>query len=245
MFAWAMKQGLAEENPAVAVARVVEPKARERTLTGEELRAIWEATEGPGDVNAIVRLLMLTGQRREEVAAMTWDEVDEAKALWSIPGERTKNHRPHDVPLSGQALGIIQAVPHRAGRALLFGERKGGFSGWSKGKERLDQRIALGRAKAAGIEEPNTKALSRFALKPWRLHDLRRTVVTGMAEIGVQPHVIEAVVNHISGHKAGVAGVYNRATYANEKRQALDRWAEWLAATVEGKSSVVVPLKRA
>jgi integrase len=238
-----MKQGLAEENPAGAVARIVEPKARERTLSGDELRAVWNATEGLGDFNTVVRLLLLTGQRREEVAAMTWDEVDEAKALWSIPGQRTKNHRSHDVPLSEQALAIVQNIPRRAGRALLFGERNGGFSGWSQAKRRLDEKIALRRAKAAGIQKPDAKALQQLALKPWRLHDLRRTVVTGMAEIGIQPHVIEAVVNHISGHKAGIAGVYNRATYAAEKRQALARWGEWVVGTVTARESAIVPLR--
>ena len=248
LFTWAMKQGLAEENPAAAVARVVEPQARERALSAEELRAVWQATEGPGDFNAAVRLLMLTGQRREEVGGMARSELDArvpSKSVWSLPGSRTKNRRPHDVPLSSAALAVLERHPARDGRALVFGIGQGGFSGWSKGKAALDVRIATARAKAAGRAKPNAED----TLAAWRLHDLRRSVVTHMAEIGIQPHVIEAVVNHISGHKGGVAGVYNRATYAAEKRAALDRWAEWLTGRVAGcdtaeQDGKVVPMKQ-
>jgi hypothetical protein len=137
-----------------------------------------------------------------------------------------------------------QSCPRRDGRALVFGLGEGGFSGWSKGKAALDARIATNRAKEAGRADLRPED----ALAPWRLHDLRRSVVTHMAEIGIQPHVIEAAVNHISGHRAGVAGVYNRATYAVEKRTALDRWAEWLMATVHaaeaaGHDAQVVPMR--
>ena len=211
LFSWALEEGLAEYNPVVGTARRPE-RPRERVLSANELIAIWAATANPGDHNAIVRLLMLTGQRREEVAAARWSEIDAKRALWSIPAERTKNKRSHDVPLSKYALGIFEAIPTREGRDLIFGEAAGPFSGWSKSKERLDRR--------SGVSS-------------WTLHDLRRTVVTGMAEIGVQPHIVEAVVNHVSGHKAGVAGIYNRATYAEEKRTALQKWAEHLGSIVD------------
>jgi integrase len=249
LFAWAMRQGLAEGNPAATIGRIAEPKARERALSAEELGAVWQATEGPGDFNAAVRLLMLTGQRREEVGGMTWGEIDArvpANAVWRLPGSRTKNHRPHDVPLSAASLAVLERHPAREGRALVFGIGEGGFSGWSKGKAAMDARIAAGRAEAAGRDKPNADD----ALAPWRLHDLRRSVVTHMAEIGIQPHVIEAVVNHVSGHKGGIAGVYNRATYAAEKRAALERWAEWLMVTAcasptPGHDGNVVPMRRA
>ena len=206
LFTWALEEGFAEHNPVVDTAKRPET-SRERVLSADELKAIWLATSDPGDYNAIVRLLLLTGQRREEVAAVTWHELDLDSALWRIAPERTKNSRPHDVPLSSTALSILKQVPRRVNRELVFGGRKGPFSGWSKSKERFDQRTDL---------------------TGWRLHDLRRTLVTGMAELGVQPHVIEAVVNHVSGHKAGVAGVYNRATYSQEKRKALQDWADYL-----------------
>ena len=206
LFVWAMQEGLADHNPVADTA--VRPEVpRDRVLSLNELKDIWAATDGPGDYNRIVRLLMLTGQRRAEVAGITWKEVDFETALWRIPSTRTKNARGHDVPLSGEAKAILANVDSRDGRTLVFGEGSGPFSGWSKSKERLDRR--------SGVTE-------------WRLHDLRRTVVTGMAELGIQPHVIEAIVNHISGHKAGVAGIYNRATYAREKREALERWSTYL-----------------
>ena len=109
----------------------------------------------------------------------------------------------------------------------MFGEARGPFQGWSKAKAALDRRLAL----------------IRYANRPWRLHDIRRTVATRMAELGVQPHVVEAVLNHVSGHKAGVAGVYNRALYAAEKRRALELWAEHVRASVEGDAANVVSIR--
>lgn len=157
------------------------------------------------------------GQRREEVGAMAWPELDLDARMWTIPGERTKNRRAHRVPLAAAAMAILEALPDR-GRPMVFGwSRKAptGFSGWSRAKATLDARVA----KARGA-----------ALAPWRLHDLRRTAVTGMAELGAAPHVIEAVVNHASGFGGGVAGVYNRATYEAERRAALELWAEHVLA---------------
>jgi integrase len=231
---WAMRQGLAEHNPAIGVPDAAREVTRERVLSGDELRDVWCAC-GDDDYARIVRLLLLTGQRREEVAGMRWSELALDRALWSLPGERTKNNRPHDVPLSDQSLAILASVQRRGGRDLVFGAGAGPFSGWSRAKVRLDARLT---AKPAGDGGPETSR------PPWCLHDLRRTVVTGMAEIGVQPHVIEAVVNHVSGHKAGVAGVCNRATYAAEKRQALDRWAAHVMALVAGEPAKVVSLHR-
>lgn len=225
LFAWAIGEGLADGNPVVGTNKATEEVARDRVLTGDELSLIWRHSGG-GDYGAIVRLLILTGQRREEVGGMLWSEIDLGAAMWRIAGERTKNARPHEVPLSTPALDIL-ARARVDGRALVFGSR-GAFSGWSKAKPALDARMAaeLGRTPT-----------------PWRLHDIRRTVATRMADVGVQPHIIEAVLNHISGHKAGVAGVYNRATYAAEKRQALDRWGEHVITLVEGRESNIVPLR--
>ena len=226
LYAWTIAEGLTDSNPVVGTRKAVDEIARDRVLTDAELAAIWNVG-GDGDFGAIVHLLILTGQRREEVAAMTWDEVDLEGATWRIGGERTKNARVHEVPLASQAIDILRTINRRDGRALVFGSRKGPFSGWSKAKASLDARVsaALGRS------------------PPWRLHDIRRTVATRMADLGVQPHVIEAVLNHISGHKAGVAGVYNRATYAAEKRHALDMWGAHVADLVEGRGCNVVPLR--
>ena len=248
MFTWAMKQGLAEENPAAATARPVEPKARERVLSPDELRAIWQAAEGPGDFNAIVRLLLLTGQRREEVGAMRWTEVDTRKALWSLPGERTKNGRPHDVPLSDAALALIQGQPVRTKsgtrepRELVFGEGEGGFSGWSKAKAALDDRLAKARAKAAGRSKPTNAD---------RLPDCASTTSAGRPSptwpsSASQPHVIEAVVNHVRATRprGGRVSTTARPTPGRSAR----RWRDggsgcWGLRT--GGEGTVVSLRRA
>lgn len=244
LFRWSISEGWLDLNP-VSGTNKREERPRERVLTTGELRVIWSAC-GENNHGRVVRLLMLTGQRREEVAGMAWSELDLERVLWSLPGSRTKNGRPHDVPLSDAALAILAGVERREGRDLLFGEGDGPFAAWSRCKGRLDGRIArqnaasrLGRAlaeaEAASLED---------GPRPWVLHDLRRTAVTGMAELGVQPHVVEAVVNHVSGHKAGVAGIYNRATYAAEKRQALNLWADHIMTLVGRQPSKVVTLRR-
>jgi len=246
-FSWAMAQGMVDANPVIGTARN-EEHSRERVLAPAEIRAIWQALENDyfGD---IIRLLALTGQREAEIAGLGWTEVNEDKIV--LAGERTKNHRAHVVPLSEPAQAIIEKQEHRKDRDLIFGNGAGPFSGWSSCKNRLDNRIA--------------KANDGKGIAPWRIHDLRRTFATyvggGMPAheleklpardkdwtrgLGVQPHVIEAVLNHVSGHKAGVAGIYNRSTYEPEKKQALDLWAEHLLAIVEARSPIVVPLKRA
>jgi integrase len=215
LYGWAMGEGLVEANPVVGTHRPTEEVTRDRVLSDDELKAVWQHAGG-GDFGCIVRLLILTGQRREEAGGMLWSELKLGQTVWSIGGERTKNGLPHDVPLSGPAAEILGARGQRDGRVFVFGSRVGRFQGWSKAKAALDARLL-----AAARLEHGPKA----AVEPWRLHDLRRTVATRMGDLGVLPHVIEAVLNHISGHRRGVAGIYNRATYGSEKRRALDLWA--------------------
>jgi integrase len=225
-FSWAMSQGLAEGNPIIGTSPAVTKGARDRVLTDDELRSIWTALRDDA-YGAIVKLLALTGQRRDEIGALRWSEVDFDKAVISLPAERTKNSRLHDVPLSPEALAILKARPRIAGRECVFASGANGFLGWSNYKVALDARIA-----------------SNGAIPAWRLHDLRRTVSTRMHdELGIAPHIVEAVLNHVSGHRAGVAGVYNRAAYAKEKAVALARWAEHLTAIVGGGRSKVVPMR--
>ena len=204
-FAWAITEGLLETNPVQGTAKASEGNGRERVLTNAEIAKLW-ATLSDGRFGEIVRLLLLTGQRRNEIGNLNWTEIDLARKLIVFPPDRTKNARLHELPLSRQALEIISRQPRRNSSAFLFSDTKG-FKGWDQGKIRLDRRL--------GIAE-------------WRLHDLRRTCATGMAELGIQPHIIEAVLNHVSGHKAGVAGIYNRARYVDEMRSALQRWADHL-----------------
>jgi integrase len=213
-FAWAVTEGLLDLNPVAGTAKLDEGGSRERTLKQSELAELWSALDAePNPQFAdIVRLLILTGQRREEIGSLRWSEINGDRIV--LPPERTKNSRQHEVPLSSQAQAILSRQPRRKGRDFIFGIGEAGFSGWSDCKARLDQAL-LARRKAKARPE-------------WRLHDLRRTTATGMTELGVQPHIIEAVFNHVSGHKGGVAGVYNRATYAEPMRDALQRWADWL-----------------
>ena len=226
-FAWAMEQGLIEANPAIGTTRY-EEQSRERVLEPAELRAIWNAL-GDDRYGDIIKLLALTGQRLNEMAGLRWSEIRDDVIV--LPGERTKNKRAHLVPLSNAARAIIDKQPQHGGRELIFGRyaESGTFSAWSSSKSELDARI--------------TEMLGQ-PLPGWVHHDLRRTAATGMAEIRIAPHVVEAVLNHVSGHKAGVAGVYNRSSYEREKRQALDMWAEHLTAIVEGRESIVTPIRR-
>jgi integrase len=243
LFTWAIREGLIDANPVIGTNKQASENRRERVLSDAEIADILHAC-GDKDHGRIVRLLILTGARRDEVGGIARSEIDMKARMWSIPGERTKNKRTHEVPLSDAAIGILAPAIERAealDRELVFGERpKTAFSGWSKAKAQLDERIAKVRA-----ERESTRSKPNGArATPWVLHDIRRTVATRMADLGIQPHVIEAVLNHISGHKAGVAGVYNRATYAAEKRQALDLWGAHVAALVEGRTSNIVPLGR-
>jgi integrase len=223
LFAWVLRQGIRlPEGNVVSYTGTRQEKSRDRVLSDAELKAIWAACFDDHH-GAIIKLLMLTGQRANEIAALRWDELHDDQII--LPGERTKNGRAHVVPLSEPARAILATIT-KSDRRHVFGRDDTGYHGLTKGHVRLVRRID-------------------GELPHWTPHDLRRTVTTGMAELGVQPHIIEAVLNHVSGHKSGVAGVYNRATYDMEKRDALNLWAEHLLAVVEGRKAVVVPLKRA
>jgi integrase len=201
-YTWAVQEGLVDISPVAGTGKANEGGSRERVLSPEEIKALWRAL-GDDRFSDIVRLLLLTGQRRNEISKLRWSEVDLTRRVIVLAPERTKNSRPHEVPLSSQALAIIERVPRRNSSDFLFAER--GFANWYRGKAKLDQR--------AGIA-------------PWRLHDLRRTCATQLGELGVQPHHIEAILNHYSGHRAGVAGVYQRARYEGDMRAALQRLAD-------------------
>lgn len=215
LFAWAIAEGRAEINPVTGTRQPATETPRERVLTDDELRAIWRACREDA-YGQIVRLLILTAQRRDEVGGMVASEVSFEGSVWTLPAARAKNKREQVVPLAPFALSILQAVSRRDGGMLMFSPSDRGFSAWSGSKARLDKRLADAGTPVAA----------------WTIHDLRRTAATGMAGLGVLPHVVEAVLNHVSGHKAGVARVYNKATYLPEKRDALDRWANYVAALV-------------
>ena len=234
LFRWALRRGYVDQDPTAGVDKPAKDRSRDRVLSDKELAEVWQAASQLGyPFGPFVQLLILTGQRRNEVAGLLWTEIDLDKQLWSLPGDRTKNGRPHDVPLSASAMAILEKMPRLADRifpsAKKTSERT--ISGFSKTKRRIDALILEDRKRRAAASDQSSDDVE--PMPAWVLHDLRRTTVTGMAELGVQPHVIEAVVNHVSGHKAGVAGVYNRATYAVEKREALERWSTHIASIAD------------
>jgi integrase len=234
MFAWGMKAGLVQANPVAATFKPSEERARERVLSDGELACIWSCTEDGSDYSRIVRILLVTGARREEIAGMRDGELTwhaDGFVTWRLPGERSKNHLPNELVLPPMIAALLPARRENGARELLFGEGEGPFSGWVKCKRRLEARLAT-----AG-----------YAMPHWVLHDLRRTFVTRQNDLGVEPHVIEALVNHSTGAaKAGIAGVYNRSQYSAQKRAALALWCDHIARitgiarTDEGTN--VVPL---
>ena len=211
-FSWAMGAGLAEANPVIGTNRAPANKPRDRVLSDTELAAIWRACDDGSEHSAVVKLLILTACRRAEVGDMTWSEIDPDRGMWTIPAERSKNGRAHSLPLMPMMREVIEGVPHMATREQLFGERSHGFTRWHC-KPELD---------------------ARCGVTCWVLHDIRRSVATRMADLGVQPHIIEAVLNHQSGHKAGIAGVYNRSPYEREVRNALATWHDHLRTIIAG-----------
>ena len=231
LFSWAMKEGLCDSNPVIATN---DPEAgkrpRERVLSAAELAIIWKACQGD-DFGRIVKLLMLTGCRRREIGELKWSELDFDRGTMTIAGARTKNHRALTLTLPPAAIDLLRSISRREGNDNVFGGGIPGFTVWSYATDLLNARIAAAAGKP---------------LVDWTLHDLRRSVATHMAEeIGVQPHIIEALLNHVSGNKRGVAGVYNRARYDREVASALQLWSEHLAAIIEGRKSKVVSLRRA
>ena len=223
LFAWALAHGLAESNAVIGTMAPKGGQPRERVLSDNELAAIWKAC-GDDDYGRAVKLLILTGARRQEIGAMCFSEIDFEHGTWTLPAARSKNKRAHALPLLPAMLAIIKGVPHMAGRDQLFGTRgSGGLTGWARGKLQLDRR--------AGVKNYTT-------------HDIRRSVATRMADLGILPHVIEQILNHQSGHKAGPAGIYNRSLYEREVRSALALWHDHIRALTEDGKRKIIPLPK-
>jgi integrase len=220
-FRWAIGEGLSDHNPVTGTNKQEEAGPRERSLSDPEAATVWLAAP-ENDYGRIVRLILLTGCRRDEIGSLQWSETDLKEKTITLPGERTKNKKPHVVPLSDSAVAILKQITQRATRDFVFGVGKGGFSGWSKSKREIDKTAKL--------------------KKPWTLHDLRRTVRTGLGKLGVQPHVAEAVLNHLPPK---LIRTYDRNTYAAEKRDALDKWAKHLKTVVaQATGTNVTPLRK-
>ena len=235
-FTWLAREGYVDANP-VAFTNKAEETARDRVLSDEELRIIWQAL-ADDQFGAIVKILMLTGMRRDEAGGLRWDEISPTLPFITLPPERTKNGREHLIPLSKPVLEIVRALPRRTTDdgtlwETVFGNTAGrGFQNYSRAKAELDARIVEAGHKLAH----------------WTLHDFRRTLSTALHDrFGVLPHVVETLLGHAGGHKAGVAGRYNRANYFEERRRALERWGAHIMGVVTGKpvDGEVVKLRRA
>lgn len=226
-YSWAMPRlERLHFNPSRDAGRPDKPKARERVLSDSELWGLWLVACGEGHPwGPALKLLMLTGSRRDEVFCADRDEFDLRTGEWVIPAKRAKNGQVHIVPLSKTALRILESIPRIDGTDKLFparGNAENGPSGFSRAQARFRSSL--------------DNALERDGGDHWSLHDIRRTVATGMQRLGVRFEVTEAVLNHISGARGGIAGVYQRHDWKHEKRAALDAWDTMLNDIVTGKS---------
>jgi len=217
-FSWLMRAGVIDVNPMPYTNKPKARPPRDRLISDDELRALWAAL-GDDEYSDIIRLLIYLALRRNEVGDLRWDEVDLDRAVIEIPAARMKNGRPHVIPLSAPALAILKRRnAARSERDFVFGRGAPGFQGWSWWRKDLDVRI--------GGQRPT-----------WTLHDFRRLASTVMHErLKIQPHIVEAVLAHV-GHRAGIAGTYNKADYFDEKRRALQRWAQYVDMVTTGKAA--------
>ena len=224
-YSWAAADYDIPGNPCEKLGRKA-PKARDRKLSDDEVRLFWAACDQLGEpFGPLFKLLLLTGQRRDEVARMSHAELSGDGKTWTLPGERTKNHREHAVPLASAAREIIRNVRRIAGCKYVFTTNgRTPVSGFSKAKRHLD-------------------ALAAGTIPNWRLHDLRRTCASSMAELGVPLQVTEKVLNHVSGSLGGIVSVYHVHDYLKERREALERWAAHVERLVSGRRAKVVPLR--
>lgn len=229
MFRWAVSRGDIDRSPMEGMETPPAVKARDRWLSDQELARIWEhAPKTHHCFGPIVRLLIVTGQRREEVSSLSWEELEQLERMWTLPGDRAKNGEPNRVPLNELAVAVLDAVAGKSTwprRGKVFSTSTGGgFTGYHKGKEKLDRMVA---------EDGGDP------IAPWRLHDLRRTLATGFQRLGVRFEVTEAVLNHVGGSRAGVAGIYQRHDWKAEKREALDLWNNHVVSILAKADGVI------
>lgn len=239
LFGWAAKRGDIAANPLTQMVKPEAPKSRDRVLTDDELTEVWNASKVISNpFGPFFRLLLLTGQRRSEVAGISWAELDRTAAVWTIPASRAKNGVVHIVPLSASTVAELDSrSPVSTGgvkREQVKAWPKTGFvltttgktpiSGITKAKNALD--AAILKARRSGLGEADREA---EPLPDWRIHDLRRTLATGFQRLGIRFEVTEATLNHVSGAKGGVAGIYQRHDWKEEKRSALEAWARHIA----------------
>jgi integrase len=229
LFRWCVGRGILEANPMADSPKPGADVKRDRTLSDGEIALIWKASGELGwPFGPAFRLLVLTGARREEIGALRWVEIDGNTIR--LKGERTKNGEPHDIPLCASAIELLDGLPRIADSEFVFtttGDTP--VSGWSRAKELLDKAIA--------------EANDGHSLPDWRIHDLRRTLATGLQRLGFNLQTIEAVLGHVGGTRTGVVGVYQRHGFEPEKRAALEAWAHHVAGVVSGKPAKIIAMR--
>jgi integrase len=258
LFNWAVEKDRIKASPTDGLKPPTKEQPRDRALSDDEIRWFWSACEASGwPFGPLAQLLLLTAQRRDEVAGLEWSEINFKKAMWSIPRHKAKNGRAHEVPLSSAALTVLRSLPH-IGNGLVFTTTgKTPVSGFSRAKRRFDREMEKARRAALNLpleDDAYRRALAIPANKalpveipPWIVHDLRRTAATGMARLDIAPHVVDKVLNHVSGTIHGVAAVYNRFEYLNERQAALEAWGQHVHTLVHPEVPVatnVVSLRR-
>jgi len=241
LWRWAHQKDKIADNPVPNMAKPPVPEKRDRVLTEDELEVVWKAALALREpFGSFYRLLILTGQRREEVGGMNWAELNRPNASWTIPANRAKNGHPHFVPLAPAVvaeLDNLAALAHQRmknAKAVACEWPKVGCVVSTTGRHALS---CFSQAKSELDEVVTKMAVVKEAVMPWRVHDLRRTVSTNLQKLGVRLEVNEAVLNHISGSKSGIAGVYQLYNWADEKREALNEWAAAVAAIAASKRS--------
>jgi integrase len=235
LFRWAIEKDRLHTSPIDGMRRPTKEWARDRTLSDDELRWFWAAsTEIGWPFGPLAQLLLLTAQRRDEVAGAEWPEIDLGKKIWTIPRAKAKNDREHEVQLSAAAIEVLKSLP-RIGDGFLFTTTGATpVSGFSRAKERM--RAAMLVAKRGELGK------TAGEIPEWTLHDLRRTAATGMARLNFPPHVVDKILNHTSGAIRGVAAIYNRFAYMEERRAALEAWGRYVSNLSVPTTSAIADL---
>lgn len=243
LFGWAAKKRYAPANPLTGMEKPAAPKPRNRVLDNLELAQVWAAAaNSSAPFDSFFRLLILTGQRRSEVAGMEWAELDRSSATWTIRADRAKNGVAQLVPLSPAAIAEIDRLAVAAIDDPKEGAKKWPKTGFALTTTKVSPISGIGKAKRS-LDEQITKDADGRVMAPWRIHDLRRTLATGLQQLGVRFEVTEAVLNHVSGAKGGVAGIYQLHDWKEEKRAALEAWGRHVAAiTTNQTPDNVVPI---
>jgi integrase len=243
LFNWAVEKDRISASPADRMKLPTKERARDRVLTDDEIRWFWQGCCELGwPFGPVFKILLLTAQRRDEVGGMRRSEVDLKKRTWTLPGQRAKSDRAHEVQLSDATIDVLGSLPRIVSGCseqdgLVFTTTgRTAVSGFGNVKRRLDAMMAEARRRSLDLSE-------RTSIPDWRLHDLRRTAATGMARLNIPPHVVDKILNHSSGAIRGVAAVYNRHAYLDERRSALEAWGRYVDNLVAPIPANIVPLR--